>query len=173
MKFAKTILLSLLVVSCASVKVKYDYEKGTDFSEFKTYHYYQDLETGLSELDTKRLIQVLDEALQARGFSQSETPDLFINISSSEYQNLNRNTVGVGVGGSGRNVGGGVSVGIPLGQSKMNRQIIFDFVDENGKGLVWQAVSESNFKPNAKPEQREENLKAIVSKILENYPPKN
>lgn len=172
MKFLKLVLLIFLVFSCSSVRVNYDYDKQADFSTYKTYNYYSDLDTGLSSLDAKRLLNILDEALQNKGLSLSETPDFYINIQSSEYENAQRNTVGVGLGGGGRNVGGGVSVGIPIGQSKLSRQIIFDFIDEEGKGLFWQAVTESNYNPKASPEKRETNLKAVVEKTLSDYPPK-
>jgi uncharacterized protein DUF4136 len=173
MKSLKIILLVFLVSSCASIRVNYDYEKTTDFSKYKTYNYYQDIETGMSELDTKRILAALDTNLQSKGLSLSETPDFFINIQSSEFQESQRNTVGVGLGGGRRNVGGGLSVGIPIGQSNINRQIIIDFIDENGKGLFWQAVTDSSYNPKASPQKREATLKAIVEKVLLQYPPEN
>ena len=172
MKIIKIALLSLLVVSCAPIQVSYDYEKTVDFSKYKTYNYYQDIETGFNDLDSKRLINAMDENLQARGMSLSEVPDFFINIQSQEYREDQRSAVGVGVGGTGRNVGGGVSIGIPIGQSNINRKIIIDFIDENGIGLIWQSVSDSSFNPNASPYTREKRLKEIVTKVLSNYPPK-
>lgn len=172
MKPIKTLLFLLILASCAPINVNYDYEKGTDFTQYKTYNYYSDMETGLSELDTKRFFNILDKKLKLIGLTLSETPDFYINIQSSEYQESQRNTVGVGVGGSGRNVGGGISVGIPIGQADINRQIIIDFVDESKIGLFWQAVTESSFNPNATPEKREERLNAIADKVLEGYPPK-
>ncbi len=170
MKFFRITLLLVLVASCAPIYVTYDYDKKTDFSKYKTYNYYADLETGLSELDTNRLLDALDEVLGAKGFMLSENPDFFINITSTEFHEGQRSTVGVGVGGGGRNVGGGVSIGIPIGQSGINRQIVFDFRDENGIGLFWQAVSESSYNPNSTPEKREAKLRAIVEKVLTKYP---
>lgn len=172
MKTVLILISALCILSCAPIYVSYDYEKGTDFSKYKTYNYYGDLETGLNPFDTKRLVTDLDETLKAKGYELSEYPDFFINIQSQEFKIDQRNTVGVGVGGGGRNVGGGISVGIPVGKAKMNREIIFDFIDENGNGLFWQAVSESSFNPNASPEKREERLNAIVDKIFAQYPPK-
>jgi len=171
MNYTKVLLLLLLVSSCSSIHVNYDYEKGTDFSKFKTYNYYSDLETGMNELETKRFLEALDTKLQAKGFTISETPDFFINIQSSEFQEAQSSTVGLGVGGSGGHVGGGLSVGIPIGQSKINRRIIIDFIDENGKGLFWQAVSDGSYKPKASPEKREKLFKVIVEKVLLQYPP--
>jgi len=171
-KFTRYILFVFLMVSCAPIYVNYDYEKGTNFEKYKTYNYYSELETGLSELDTKRLLDVLDNQMQAKGLLLSENPDFYINVVSSEYEANNRNTVGVGVGGGGRNVGGGISIGLPIGQPKMNREIVFEFIDENGIGLFWQAVSESGFNPNASPEKRETRLASIVNKVLKGFPPK-
>ena len=96
---------------------------------------------------------------------------IFINIQSEEYQNNQRNNVGVGIGGGGRNVGGGISVGIPVGSSGLSRQLVFDFIDAD-KGLFWQAVAESSYNPNSSPEKREANLRAIITKVLAGYPPK-
>jgi len=171
MKYSFSGLLILLLFSCASVNVNYDYDSQIDFSKYKTYNYYADMETGLSALDTKRLLDILDEMMASKGLVLAENSDFFVNIQSEEYQNNQRNAVGVGIGGGGRNVGGGISVGIPVGQSGLNRQLVFDFVD-NDTGLFWQAVAESSYNPNASPEKREANLRAIVTKVLAGYPPK-
>lgn len=161
----------LFIVCCAPIRVNYDYEKGTDFTKYKTYQYYGDMETGLSTLDTKRLLDAIDLKMKEKGFTISENPDFLIDIKSSEYKEVQRNNVGFGLGGGGGNMGGGVSIGLPIGQANVNRQITIDFVDEKGKGLFWQAVSESVFTPNAIPEKREAQLQAVTEKILSQYPP--
>ena len=173
MKFFKYFLLLAVISSCSTVRVSYDYDEKIDFSQYRTYNYYSDLDSGLSELDSKRLLRALDKALQAKGLTISTDPDFYINIVSAEYENAQASTVGVGLGGGGRNVGGGISVGIPLGRSSLARQIIFDFVDEHGKGLIWQAVSDSNFNPDGSPEERQADLQAVVVKVVKGFPPKN
>ncbi len=172
MKHFLSILTVLLLVSCAPIYVNYDYEEATDFSKYKTYQYFGDMETGLSQLDTKRLLDVLDKKLQENGFTISETPDVLIDIKSVEFRNAQRETIGVGVGGGGGNVGGGVSIGLPIGQNAMSREIVFDFVDASNKQLFWQAKSESSFKPRATPTKREERFAAIVDKVFKAFPPK-
>ena len=166
------ILLLGLIFSCSPIYVNYDYEKGTDFTQYKTYNYFADMQTGLNELDTKRLLDALDLEMKNNGFNLVDNPDFYIDIKSNDFHSPQRSSVGVGVGGGGRNVGGGISIGIPVGQSNISRQIIFDFVDEKGKGLFWQAVTEASFNPNAQPEKREAQMKAIVEKVLSKYPPK-
>lgn len=165
------IIFIFLLISCNSVRVTYDYDKATDFTNYTTYNYFNDIESGLSELDEKRLVKALDSTMQVKGFLLAEEPDFFINILSSEFRTTPGNNVGIGVGGTGGNVGGGVSVGIPMGNSGWQRQIKFDFVDSQKDALFWQAVSESGYRDNASPSVREERLKAIVAKVFAKFPP--
>lgn len=159
------------VVSCAPIYVSYDYDKNVDITTYKTYQYFGDIKTGLNELDTKRLLDALDEKLKANGLTISDTPDFLIDIKSIEYQNPQRQTVGVGVGGGNGNAGGGISIGLPIGQPQTTREIIFDFVDAKNKQLFWQAKSEAGFSTRSAPSEKKERLKAIVEKVFKKYPP--
>ncbi|UJH66532.1 DUF4136 domain-containing protein [Allomuricauda sp. SCSIO 65647] len=171
MKRVVFLFILMLLVSCAGGRVSYDYDKSTDFSNYATYNYFGDMETGLSELDERRLLKVMDSILQAKGFLLSEEPDFLVNIISSEYQRASNNAIGVGVGGTGRNVGGGVSVGVPIGGSGIERQIQFDFVDSQKNALFWQAISESGYRDNASPFERYEKIKALAAKVFSKFPP--
>ena len=173
MRYLPLLILSFLLVSCGAIKVNYDYDKATDFSNYTTYNYYSDIETGLSELDEKRLLNIMDITLQIKGLQYSEEPDFLINVSSESFRAPQNTSIGVGVGGTGRNVGGGVSVGIPVGGRKLQRQISFDFVDAKKETLFWQASSESSINENASPQVREQKLAELVDKVLSKYPPKS
>ena len=129
------------------------------------------MQTGLNELDTKRLLRAMDSVLQTKGIQFSEEADFLINIESREFQLPQRNTVGVGVGGSGRNVGGGVSIGLPIGAANRETEIVFDFVDSRKDALFWQAISESSLRDNASPSTKEKVLQEIVAKVFSKYPP--
>lgn len=167
------IVISLLgICSCATIKVQYDYEKNTNFSNYSTYHYYYNIDTGLSELDDKRLFRAVDSVLQSKGFLLSEEPDFLVNITSMSFSSPRQNTVGLGVGGGGGAMGGGVSVGLPLGGTKEEKQFQFDFIDSQKESLFWQAISISNYKEEGTPAAREKQLQEIVSKVFAKYPPK-
>ncbi|WP_299519383.1 DUF4136 domain-containing protein [Winogradskyella sp.] len=172
MKAFRFILLALIVTSCGTV-VNYDYEESTDFTKYKTYNYFDDMQTGLSQLDTKRIIRAIDAKLSTMGLTRSDNPDFFIDIQSQDIQNRNNSNIGVGAGGTGGNVGGGVSVGFPLSSNQNTRELVVDFVDKKqNERLFWQAVSESTYKPKASPEKREEAFVKLVEKIFSGYPPK-
>lgn len=170
MKFLSILVLSIFFVSCgASVAV--DYDKQVDFSKYNSYNYFPTIESGLSELDDGRIKQVTDSLLQQRGFVKSETPQLFVNFYARENLSNSRNSIGIGIGGSGRNVGVGVSGGIPIGGNVINQRLTMDFIDVQKDELVWQAVAEDEMKERATVEKKEAYYISIIQKILSKYPP--
>ena len=165
-------LLVFVSLSCTTTKATFDYDKQANFTAYKTYNYYADATTGLSDLDIKRLYHQLDSLLVIKGFQKAETPDILINIIANAYVAPTNNTVGVGVGGTGRNVGGGISIGLPIGSPTINQQITIDFVDAQKDALVWQAIVNGHFKENATPQTKEAYFKKVAEKALAGYPPK-
>jgi hypothetical protein len=165
-------ILCFLLLSCSSLRVDYDYDPGTDFTSYQSYNYYPDMQTGLSELDTRRLLSALDSVLLSKGFRATEEPDFLINIESRENRTPRNNSVGVGLGGGGRNVGGGVSIGLPIGQPAREREILFDFIDSQRDVLFWQGIVSSDLREYATPLERERQMRAIAVKVLSKYPPR-
>ncbi len=161
----------LLLTACASVRVNYDYERNVDWAGYRTYAFYPGMETGLTELDTRRLLAAVEEVLRERGYGQSEEPDFTINIFSESYREAPGSSVGVGLGGTGGNVGGGVSVGIPVSSNGLKRRITFDLIDTNKDQLIWQAVSTDSFREEDNPLKREERLAAVARKVFGSFPP--
>lgn len=172
MRTLKFIFLFLLIVSCSGPRAVYDYDQKANFNSYRTYSIYPELRTGLSQLDERRLISSLQNALLEEDLSEGTDPDILVNVYSEEFREPSRNSLGVGVGGSGRNVGVGVSGGIPIGGPETYLRLTFDFIDADTDALVWQSVVESPFDLNASPEQRQASFDRIVAKALKGYPPK-
>lgn len=172
MKSYVSLLLILLLVSCNTIKVNYDYDKDLDFTAYTTYGFYTDMKTGLNDLDTKRLLNAIEDVMRTKGFKLAEEPELYINVTAQVYKGAPSNSVGVGLGGGGNNIGGGLSLGLPIGGAQLDREITFDFIDVQRDVLVWQATSISGYKENQTPEAKELKLLQIVEKALSKYPPK-
>lgn len=170
MKNLKFLLILLLLSSCGAY-VDIDYDKNVNFSELKTYNYFGDMKTGLSQLDENRLLKIMDVKLQSLGFQKSETPRFNIDIQTADVTNTPNSNVGVGIGGTGRNVGGGVSVGIPLGGNRALREIKIEFVDAANDIVIWQAVTTQSNLGNT-PEKREASFVKVVENVFSKYPPK-
>ncbi len=171
MKYLYLLLLCSLLVACGTT-VGIDYDDTTDFSQYSTYNFYPSIDSGLSDLDDKRVMQATDSLMQARGFVKSETPQLYINFFARENISNSRNTLGIGIGGGGGNVGVGVSGGIPIGGRVVNQQLTMDFIDVAKDDLVWQAVADAEYKEKASPVQKQAHYWDILTKMLKKYPPK-
>ena len=105
------------------------------------------------------------------GLEKSETPSFNIDIQSAEVTLNSNSSVGVGIGGIGRNVGGGVSLGIPVGGNRVTREISIEFVDDSKNGVFWHAITTISNHGNT-PEKREASFVKMINKVFSKYPPK-
>ncbi|MAT89748.1 MAG: hypothetical protein CMC35_03565 [Flavobacteriaceae bacterium] len=164
--------IPILFVSCGTT-VAVDYDKETNFSQYTTYNYYPNIESGLNGLDEKRIMRVTDSLLQSRGWSRSDAPQVLINFYASEQISASRNTIGFGVGSGGGNVGVGVGGGIPIGGRNIDQRLTFDLIDVSSDALIWQAQADGQYKEKATPEQKVRYYENTLQKILKKYPPKS
>ncbi|MEZ4858255.1 MAG: DUF4136 domain-containing protein [Flavobacteriaceae bacterium] len=170
MKFLWLLVIPFFI-SCGST-VAVDFEKSTDFSKFTTYNFYPSIDSGLNELDNKRIMYILDSLIIQKNFQKTENPQILINFYAKEILTNSRNTLGIGIGGGGGNVGIGVSGGIPIGGKDIEQQLTLDFIEVENDALVWQGIAESRYKEKATPQQKENYYFSIIQKILNKYPPK-
>ena len=170
MKRLNYILLLVLITSCGAF-VNYDYEKTTEFETYKTYNYFSDIKTGFNDLDNKRLMRAIDAKLKTMGFEKTENPSFNIDIQSVQTNSSSNSNVGVGIGGTGRSVGGGISIGIPVGGNRTLQEISIEFVDDSKNGVFWQAVTTISNIGNT-PDKRQESFTKLIEKVFSKYPPK-
>jgi len=165
-------MIGILLMSCSSTKVFTDYDENADISSFQTYNYFVKTQTGLNDLDEKRLVKAIDSIMQKKGFLISDAQDFNVNFYAETYTVNSQNSIGVGLGGGGR-VGGGVSGGIPINTSKDMMALTLEFVDAKNNELFWQAVVETRNKNSESPIARQLFFDEIIQKALEKYPPES
>jgi hypothetical protein len=197
MKKVKFLALPLLVLlflsSCVSVRVVSDYDRETDFKEYKTYAYYK---TGIdraliSDLDKKRILKAIDAEMASRGFTKSQNPDILVNIFTKEREQVdvfNNNFGFGGFGGFGRFGFGGFGFGGfynpwffgpgfgfggfgPVVSTRTEGSLYIDLIDSKNKSLVWQGRGVGTLNNIKNIEKKEKRIKEFVSEILEAYPP--
>jgi len=151
----------------------YDYDLKTDFSQYKTYNFFEDAGDGMNELDVKRFIRSIEANLDSIGYEKSEKPDFYINFISGKSEAVRNKNVGVGVGAGGRNSGISISTDVFFGGAKINEKITIDFVAAVNNKLFWQGVLNMKVKEKIKPEERIAIVREAVKKILTKYPPNN
>lgn len=171
MKNLKYIFI-LILFGCSSSKVVYDYDAKTDFSQYKTYDFFEDVGDGMNEIDARRFTASLEHQLDSLGLKKNSKPTFYINV-ISEKSEISNDNVGIGIGGGGRNVGFGISTGISIGGKKLNEKITIDFVDAKDNQLFWQGVLNIKVREKIKPEDRVVLVQNIIKKILDKYPPKS
>lgn len=171
MKKLFLIAITLLLVSCGST-VAVDYEKNYDWEIYKSYQYYREMNSGLNQLDDKRVIKALDSTLKLKSFIRTDYNSYWVGYFVDESLSNSRNTLGIGLGsgGGGLSVGGGV--GIPIGGKVMNQRMTIEVREGQPDGkLIWQAVYDGELKEKATPKQKEAYYAKIIPMMLADFPP--
>lgn len=185
-KFYLPTLALIMLTSCVSVRVVTDYDRDTDFTEYKSYAFYK---TGIdqaeiSDLDKKRILKAIETELGSRGFVKSESPDLLVSIFTKEKERVDvfNNNFGWGWGwGWGYPYWGGYWGGYwgpgwggywgPNVSSRTEGALYIDLIDARNKELVWQGRGQGSLTNFHNIEKKEERIKEFVSEILARYPP--
>ncbi|GAA4279317.1 DUF4136 domain-containing protein [Aquimarina mytili] len=171
MKQISLLFFLLILTSCGSTYVVHDYDEQQDFIVYKTYDFFSEMDSGLTELDHKRLLAVTEAAMQDIGLTKSENPDIYIDFKTIIKEGPSRNSIGVGVGSGGGGVNIGIGGAIPIGGPQTFLEVTTDFVDAKKGQLVWQAIAERRFFLKASPDSRISFFQKIMQKSLAKYPP--
>lgn len=167
------LLIAFGLTSCSSIKTYTDYDKSINFKQYSSYSFFEDMETGLNELNERRFSKAVNAVLQEKGFAQNDHPDFTINYYSEIYRKTNRNNLSIGIGTVGSHVGGNVSSGIPIETNNRMLSLTLEIVDSKKNILVWQGEADAKIKSNLNPKEQETFFKKIAEKILKEFPPKN
>src|ERR1700751_795179 len=172
----------LLAVSCAfGQDVRYNFDKNTDFSKFKTYKWVilKDAPTA-NDLVTKQLKDAVDAELATKGLTKidSDSANLFIGYQAGVGQEKQFTSFssdwGYGGGwyrGGWYGSGGGMSTTTGSTSTIYVGQLVLDMYDPANRDLIWRGVANKTLDAKAKPDKQQKNLAKAVKKLLKNYPP--
>jgi len=175
-----SIALFLLVAGTAVAQdVRYNFDKDTDFSKFKTYKWVPMKDAPkVDDLLDKQIKDAIDAELAKKGLTKTDadTADLYLGYQvgiGTEKQFTSYDTswgYGPGWYGGGWYGGGG---GMTTGQTSTIYvgQLAVDMNDSKNHDLVWRGVASKTIDPKAKPDKQQKNLAKAVAKLLKNYPP--
>jgi hypothetical protein len=178
--FGTLVLLVIALGSAFGQDVRYNFDKKTDFSKFKTYKWVQ--LKGAEKLDDitdKQIKDALDAELAKKGLTRtdSDSADLYIGYQPAvgqEKQFTSYSTDwGYGPGWGGGWNGRGMGSSTTHGQTSTiyTGQLALDMYDSANHDLVWRGVASKTLDPKAKPEKRQKNIAKAAAKLLKNYPP--
>lgn len=179
--FLITIACLVLVSSSALAQdVRYNFDKDTDFSKFKTYKWV-DLKDAskVDDITDKQIKASVDAELAKKGLTKVDGDDanLFVGYQAAigtEKQFTSYNTDwGYGAGWYRGGWYGSPGGGMTTGQTSTiyTGQLAVDMYDSTKHDLVWRGVASKTIDTKAKPEKRQKNLDKAIAKLLKNYPP--
>lgn len=163
-----------LMAGCSSIYgVKYDYNKQTDFSMYKSYDWMPIPDKAdLNGLVVDRIKKAIDSELSAKGLKKtSQNPDFLIAEHFGKKDKVEVDSWGYGYGPVLMYRGGFWGVNDVSTYHYEEGVLILDFIDAGSKKLFWRGVAKAHVQNVDTPEQSEELINEAVNKILEKYPP--
>jgi hypothetical protein len=180
-------LVTLLLVSSWAFgqDIRYNFDKDTDFSKFKTYKWVAIKgATQPDDLTDKQIKAAFDAQAATKGLSRVEGDDanLLVGYQTAIGTEKQFTSFSSGMGGPGWGYGPGWYGGGWYGAGGMTTtsgststiykgQLAFDMYDSANHDLVWRGVASKTLDPKAKPEKREKNLNKAIAKLMKKYPP--
>lgn len=164
--------------ACQTVRVTTDYDKNVNFDKYETYAFYKPGidEANISDLDKRRILRAIDDALTERGYKKSKEPDLLVSIFTEATKNVNVHSNYYGAGyypfynpwfwGPGYYPYTSTS-------TTVDGTLYVDLIDGKENVLVWQGLGSADLKATKGVEQRTERINEIVKEILNHFPPGN
>jgi hypothetical protein len=173
--------LSLLATCGFAQDVRYNYDRSTDFSKYKTYKWVEIKDAGrLSQLADQQVKSAIDAELSKKGLVKVDgDSDLRVGYQPAIQQEKQFNSYSSGFGpswgygaGWGRGYGGFES-STTTGQTSTIHigAVGFDVYDAGKQQLIWRGEVSKTLDPKAKPDKQQKNLAKAVAKLLKNYPP--
>ncbi|UCG75757.1 MAG: DUF4136 domain-containing protein [Gemmatimonadota bacterium] len=164
------------LVGCGGVKTKADWNPATNFAALKTFQLIPGQETegsGTEQLDaftTQRIESAIAQDLSSKGFQKVDSGgDMGVGYTLTTKDDVSLETVGTGWGGWRWGLGGTettTAVHTTVGT------LVIAVFQGSTKNLIWHGSGQTDLKQgNASPQQREQKIDEIVTKILEQFPP--
>jgi len=169
LRIAFTVVAALMVTGMAfGQTVDYNYDRGTDFTTFKTYKWVPI--TGAQHPDQitdGNITSITDGLLAGKGLVKKDADpvDLYVGYGTTVAQQ--QQIVGYG-GGFGFRFGG---MGMAETSTIDNGTILLDVYSPAGKLLVWRGTATETLNPSSNPDKNYQNLKKALTKLLKNFPP--
>jgi uncharacterized protein YxeA len=174
-------LLLLVAGTAAAQDVRYNFDKTSDFTKYKTYKWVEIKESDKDPLIQSQIRAAFDTELATKGFTltDSDKPDLYVAFQTAITTEKQVNTFssdfgyGPGWGPYGYGGYGGMSSGTSTSTTSTLYigAIQLDFYEVTGKKPVFRVVASKTIDTKAKPDKQAKNLAKAVKKMLKEFPP--
>jgi hypothetical protein len=184
--FSRMVLLAVVAMalaSCASKPtIESDYDPTIDFSQFKTYGFFNPMgieNPNYSSIWGSVFREAIGKEMESRGYTQSDNPDLMINVSGRLQDKTKVTTTSdpyMGGGYYGYRRGhygtwGGYGYGTSTHVSNYTEGTInVDMVDRTAKRMVWEGVAMGRVNEKNTNEERRVVINSAILEMFAGYP---
>jgi hypothetical protein len=171
--FGLALTMTMMTASVAlAQKVTTDYDKGKDFTQYKTFMWIKEPKT-TNPLMKQRVMDEINAALAAKGLQLvTSNADLAIasHAATKEEHTLNTFYDGFGGGWGWRRFGGGGFGSATTTESTYQvGTLVVDIFDAKTKEPVWRGTATKTISDN--PEKNAKSLHEAITKMFKNFPP--
>lgn len=191
MKYLIPIVLGIILTSCSTLKITFNYDGSLDWDSYKTYSYYgwNEESTKINPIDRMYIERAFAKEFNARGLSYDKSGQgdiivsLFVVVESQTTVTRYNSYYGAGPYGLhqptwGWGYGYGAGYGTPYSYGGvvyeenhyLTGTLVCDVFDRNTKNLAWQGIASKSVETNV--QKREKSINYSVSKLMLKYPTK-
>jgi hypothetical protein len=165
--FASVGIVLLVAAASFAAEVKTDYDRSTDFSQYKTYSW-ENVQTK-DQLWVDRIKQAVNSALAAKGWT--EVPSAGNVAIVAIEMTKNQQTLNTFYNGFGRGWrwGGGFGDSTTTVDNYKVGTLVVDLFDANSKKLIWRGSSSDTL--SSKSDKNIKELDKGVEKMFDHFPP--
>jgi len=169
------VLLASILVPLAGcdLSTNTDYDTNADFTSLKTYAWAPLEHKEISGLMNQRIVQAIDEQLQAKGLSQTKSdPDVYVTYHGDDNERVVLDTTHYGYhyGPGWYWGGGGIATSTTQVRTYREGTLIVDIYNAAEKQLIWRGTVTGTISEN--PQQVAKTISKGVQKLFKKYPPK-
>jgi len=175
MKKYTIILIVAILTGCATTSVTYDYDKSTDFTQFKTYAFTKEsLKIPVNQLNLNRIIKAVENEMSAKGYTSTEdNPDVGVDLylKTEKEVEATATTMGAGYGPYRYGWGAGMATTNINYNEYTNGSLFISIIEMDNKKLIWQGIGTKTLDENLSTDKRDEAINSSVQQIMANFPP--
>ncbi|HKY70295.1 MAG TPA: DUF4136 domain-containing protein [Nitrospira sp.] len=189
-RFLVLVILWMTVACAPSPKIGYDYDRGADFSAYRSYAWLSaDQEkTGDRRADSSvvdmRIRIAVGTQLRLKGYHAltDGTPDFYVAYHiglkdsspsiSTQYYSEGMAGHAFSHAADTRSAGKSTPAANEAPASYLTGSLLIDIIDAASQKLVWRGSAAGEVDPSLTSQQRDERTRVIVQRILSQFPPK-
>jgi len=168
-------LLALLISGCASPKVGYDYDRGADFSAYRTYEWLPDSRSPAgdrridNDLVDARIRAAVDGQLRRKGYTSPAAgqPDFYVAYQAAVTDMMKGASTQRYIGDRAT----GLYTTVNAIQPYKDGALLVDILDGATQKLVWQGTASAEVEPGMTAKERDERIARVVKAMFEHFPP--